>query len=282
MQARMNVGKLPPVRLITGLALALLMIASYAAPVAARGDSDQDQDGRHPTLFATGNVGNELLAIDVKSGTTALVGFTGKPGCLALAITPDGKAAYTVAKSQGPNAQLAKIDLATGTTTLVGSPALGSLKIMGMTFSPDGVLYAAGSFDPTLATFNSLYAIDLSSGSASRVASFDVGHMKSDFIMSFAWDSDGNLYGASMMSLYRIDLSQISNAATKVVDFVGSSNVMGIAIGKDDRFYAADFVGSPAMSTIYGLDVETGILTPLFNTGIPFVHNIAFEVGGDD
>jgi DNA-binding beta-propeller fold protein YncE len=50
--------------------------------------------------------------------------------------------------------------------------------------------------------------------------------------------------------------------------------VMGIAIDQHGNFYAADFVLN---STIYGLDVETGSLTPLFSTGITKVHNIAFS-----
>ncbi len=99
--------------------------------------------------------------------------------------------------------------------------------------------------------------------------------------MSFAWDSDGNLYGASMMALYRIHPNRATNA-TKVVDFVGSSRVMGIAIDEDDTFYAADFVGPPTLSTIYRVDVETGFLTPLFNTGIAYVHNIAFNLERDE
>ena len=52
---------------------------------------------------------------------------------------------------------------------------------------------------------------------------------------------------------------------------------MGIATDEDGNFYAADFVPAPTHSTIYRLDVETGSLTPLFNTGIAFVHNIAFN-----
>jgi hypothetical protein len=96
--------------------------------------------------------------------------------------------------------------------------------------------------------------------------------------MSFAWDSEGNLYGASMMSLYRIHRYRATNAATKVVDFVGSSKVMGIAIDEDGNFYAADFVGPlPAVSKIYGVNIETGFLTPLFSTGVAFVHNIGFN-----
>jgi hypothetical protein len=159
---------------------------------------------------------------------------------------------------------------------------------MGMTFSPDGVLYAAGDFVTTSPTFNSLYTIDLTTGAPTRVGSLGAGPNATDYIMSFVFDSHGNMYGASPTALYRIHLPDAEGReartqeagqgaqalATKVVGFIGSSAVMGIAIGEDGNFYAADFV--PA-SRIYGLDVETGSLTPLVNTHIANVHNIAFK-----
>jgi hypothetical protein len=278
---------------IAGLALAALMVLGFAIPAAAGENSKHDRGSS--TLYATGQTGTVLLAIDVEKGTAAEIGPTHQPGSLALAITPDGRAAYTVTKFNS-DAHLAKIDLATGAATpVVGSPSLGYLQIMGMTFSPNGVLYAAGSFDTSLPlTFNSLYTIDLTTGSATRVGSFSVGSTKSNFIMSFAWDSHGNLYGASMMSLYRIHLPRTTDArggvaqsqeagqgdealATKVVDFVDPavrpSAVMGIAIGADGTFYAADF---RPISTIYAVDIETGFLKPLFPSTTAFVHNIAF------
>jgi hypothetical protein len=278
---------------IAGLALAALMVLGFALPAAARENSKHDRDSS--TLFATGRIGTVLLAIDVETGLTTEIGPTGQPGSIALAITPDGRAAYTVAKFSSLLAQLAKIDLATGAATLVGSsPMGGNLQVMGMTFSPDGVLYAAGDFTvgpPVSPTFNSLYTIDLTTGLATFVGSFGVGSTKSNFIMSFAWDSHGNLYGASMMSLYKIHLPDAEGGqartqeagqgaqalATKVVDFVESpvrsSAVMGIAIGEDGTFYAADFRPT---STIYAVDIETGFLKPLF-TSTAFVHNIAFK-----
>jgi hypothetical protein len=112
--------------------------------------------------------------------------------------------------------------------------------------------------------------------------------------MSFAFDSAGNMYGASMMALYRIHPPRTTDVrggeaqsqeagqgdealATKVVDFVESpvrpSAVMGIAFGQDGRFYAADFRPT---STIYAVDIETGFLKPLFPSTTAFVHNIAF------
>lgn len=285
---------------IAGLALAALMVLGFAIPAAAGENSKHDRD--NSTLFATGLAPTAapgghraLLAIDVKRATTTVIGpaspGTLAPTSLALAITPDGTAAYTIAYSFNPAAaQLAKIDLATGAQTLVGSPIGADLKIMGMTFSPDGVLYAAGDYTPASPTFNSLYTIDLSTGAPTRVGSLGTGPNATDYIMSFVFDSHGNMFGASMMALYKIHLPDAEGGeartheagqgaqalATKVVGFVGSSLVMGIAIGENGNFYAADFVPAPTRSTIYGLNVETGFLTPLFNTGIANVHNIAF------
>jgi hypothetical protein len=275
-------------RRIAGLALASLMILGSAVPAAARENAKRDRD--NSTLFATAQIGTALLAIDVEKGATRVIGPTGQPGGAALAITRNGKAAYTVASAvtgfppgiNGANAQLAKIDLATGAATLVGSPMGGNLSVMGLTFAPDGILYGAGDFNPQSPTFNSLYTIDLHTGLATRIGSLGAGPSSMDFIMSFAWDSHGNLYGASETALYRIHRNRTTNMATKVVNFVGSSRVMGIAIDEDGGFYAADFVGSPTLSTIYRVDVETGFLTPLFNTGIAFVHNIAFKPDASD
>jgi hypothetical protein len=274
-------------RRTAGVALALLLLGS-AIPAAARENSKHDH--HNSTLFATGRIGTALLAIDVERGKTRVIGPTGQPGSVALAITRNGKAAYSIASAvtgfppgiDGANAQLAKIDLETGAATLVGSPMGGNLSVMGMTFAPDGVLYAAGDFDPQSPTFNSLYTIDLHTGLATRVGSLGAGPNESDFIMSFAWDSHGNLYGASMTALYRIHRNRTTNMATKVVTFVGSSPVMGIAIDENGGFYAADFVDPPTLSTIYRVNVETGFLTPLFNTGIAFVHNIAFKPDTSD
>jgi DNA-binding beta-propeller fold protein YncE len=262
---------------IAGLAFALLIILGFAVPAAA--DENSRHDRANSTLYATGQAGAVLLAIDVEKGTATVIGPTGRPGSLALAITPDGTAAYTVANFRSPLAQLAKIDLSTGAATLVGNPLGGNLQVMGLTFAPDGVLYAAGDFDPISPTFNSLYTIDLNTGAATRVGSLG-GSTTADFIMSFAWDSEGRMFGASMTSLYRIHRHRTANIATKVADFVGSSAVMGVAVGEDGTFYAADYIGPPKLSTIYAVDVETGFLTPLFNTAIAKVHNIAFKPQG--
>jgi hypothetical protein len=298
--SRVAIGAEAPARRnmprIAGLAIAGLMVLCFAVPAAASENPKHDRD----TLFATGlaptavtNGHRTLLAIDVRRRTTTVIGAPGSlaPTSLALAITPDGAAGYSIAYSFNPaKAQLAKIDLATGAQTLVGRPIGADLKIMGMTFSPDGVLFAAGDFATSSPTFNSLYTIDLTTGAPTRVGSLGTGPSPMDYIMSLVFDSHGNMYGASETALYRIHLPDAKGGdtrdreagqaarslATKVVGFIGSSLVMGIAVAENGNFYVADFVPAPTDSTIYRLDVETGFLAPLFNTGIANVHNIAF------
>ena len=240
---------------------------------------------QNSTLFAMGESGAVLLAIDGENHRTRVIGHTGSPvPSLALAITPDGTAAYTIAKANLPAlAQLAKIDLATGAATPVGQPLHNSfhyplpngLFVMGMTFSPDGVLYAAGDFTTTSDTFNSLYTIDLTTGLATRVGPFRLGESGSKFIMSFSFDPEGDMYGASQTSLYKID--RRTGRATKVIDFTGASTapskVMGIAFDENGKLYAADYLPT---STIYKVNLRTGHFTALLTAG-PFVHNISFK-----
>jgi hypothetical protein len=262
-------------------------IGTIGAPAATVGAASATEH-QNATLLATAQAGAVLLGMNVEEGSSRVIGSTGfPPQSLALAITPDGTVAYTIANAQNAaEAHLAKIDLATGSEALVGTQALEeNLYIMGMTLSPDGILYAAGDFDPTSPTFNSLYTIDQTTGLASRVGSFDTGTAKSAYIMSFSFDPDGNMYGASMMSLYTID--RATGAATKVADFSGASTdspkVMGIAFDGNGKLFAADYIDLPdGGSSIYTVDLQSGSMTPLFKTGIAFVHNIAFGPLRDD
>jgi hypothetical protein len=175
-------------------------------------------------------------------------------------------------------AQLASLDQSTGAATLVGSPLGQNLWIMGMTCSPDGTLYAVGQTDSNDSDFNSLYTVDRETGLASRVGSTGVlvpGGVYSGFFMALDFAPDGTLYGANTSGLYSIE--PLTGQATKVVDFVGVTMVMGLAIGKDWTFYVSDYV---AQSNIYAVDVTTGAATPVLNTGLARVHNISFRTPG--
>jgi hypothetical protein len=293
----------------SALAAVILIGSVYGlgTPVGAASNESTTHAHANATLFATGQQGAELLRIDVVKRTVEVAGPTGvAPQNLALAILPGRRAAYTIAHTQDPAlAHLARIDLATGAMTLVGSNPLGqNLYVMGMTASRNvhpgehhdagrhndghGVLYAAGDFMPMSPTFNSLYTIDLSTGLPTRVGSFGVGSSMRDFIMSLSFDPSGQLYGASQKTIYRIDTT--TGTATKVADIKGAAllngvtRVMGLAFDRRGDLYACDFMpidaSHPMGSTIYTVDLETGQFTPLIRTGVALVHNIAFLAPG--
>jgi hypothetical protein len=126
--------------------------------------------------------------------------------------------------------------------------------------------------------------VNRETGLASRIGSTGVLDPSdpsgfSGFLMALAFAPDGKLYGVNSAStLFSIDPS--AGKATKVVDLVHGESalplvgVMGLAIDNDGNFYVSDFA---PVSSIYALNVATGVATPILSTGLPFVHNIAFK-----
>lgn len=230
-------------------------------------------------LYGTAAGGTQLVAFNLQANKVRVIGNIGFPGSLSLAFCRPGGTAYTITNMGNASlAQLATLDLSTGAATLVGSPLGQSLMIMGMSCSPDGVLYAVGQTDSLNPNFNSLYIINRETGLASRVGSTGVvvpGGVFSGFFMALDFAPDGTLYGANTGALYTID--PLTGLATKVVDLSGVTMVMGLAIAKDWDFFVTDYV---TISNIYALDVATGAATPALNSGLAKVHNIAFKAPG--
>lgn len=227
-------------------------------------------------LYATAAAGAKLLAVNLKSKRVTVIGNTGFPFSLALALCPGG-GAYTITNTFDPNkAQLATLNLRTGVARLVGSPLGQALSTMGMTCSQDGTLYAIGQANSMDPDYNSLYTVDRETGLATRIGPTSVSAGMGGFLMALAFAPDGTLYGANVKALFRID--RFTGHAMKVVDFMEVTSVMGLAIDEDGNFFIADFV---AQSSIYMLNVATGMATPILNTGLPFVHNLAFKTEDD-
>jgi hypothetical protein len=238
-------------------------------------------------LYAIDNADNKLAAFSLKAQTVTVIGPIG-PGALSLAFCPPGGLVpYTITSPFNPDkAQLATINLDTGAATLVGLPLPPgqTLDIMGMTCSRNGTLYAIGQFDTGNPDFNSLYTVDRETGQATRIGSTSVldasdASGTSGFLMALAFAPDGKLYGVNSAStLFSIDTS--TGTATKIVDLYTAPatrlvGVMGLAIDSRGTFYVSDFVPG---SRIYKVDTNTGVATPILNTGLSFVHNIAFRI----
>jgi DNA-binding beta-propeller fold protein YncE len=164
--------------------------------------------------------------------------------------------------------QLSTIDPKTGHATLFGSEVY-NLQVMGLEFAPDGTLYAVGDANRASPTFNSLYKADLKTGEFTRIGS--TGVPDPEFFMDFAFDSRGIMYGASSHELFTIDLK--TGTATKVLDFVGGGDIMGLAYNaKRDKLYATDF--KTPNSALYVVNTQTGFLTPMASIGYPLSHGL--------
>jgi len=222
----------------------------------------------------TPGVPGTLVTLDVRGInklTTTVIGATGAFGCASLARSSAG-VMYSVCgpgiAKPGEPQQLATIDLKTGHATLFGQPAVG-LAVMGLEFSPDGTLYAVGDANPASPTFNSLYTVDVKTGAFSRVGS--TGAPAGEFFMDFAFDKNGTMYGASSHMLFTIDRK--TGTATKVADFVGGGDIMGLSYdATKNRLYATDW--KAPNSALYLVDVQTGFLTPVAAVGYPMSHGL--------
>ena len=76
------------------------------------------------------------------------------------------------------------------------------------------------------------------------------------------------MYAASSHTLFTIDRQ--TGTATKVVDFVGGGEVMGLAFDAQNRLYASDW--KRPNSALYLVDIHTGFLTPVAAIGYPLSH----------
>ena len=257
-----------------------LLAASAAILCALSSNPVQASELFYTTCCFNGST-NNLVAInvqDVNHITTKIIGVI--PGSAALALSPSGTLYGMVGIGNFfVSQQLAAIDPATASTTLVGAPVPG-LAVMAMGFSPDGTLYAVGGCNPSFASavgagctagtpnFNSLYTVDVGTGAFTLIGATGAPL----YFMDLAFDRDGNLFGVTCdlfpssgdpSTLYRID--RATGAATKVFDLVGSTSLMGLAFGRNGKLYATDWYSNN--SALFSVDMKTGFLTAIATIG---------------
>jgi outer membrane protein assembly factor BamB len=200
-----------------------------------------------PIIYTTGNVGTDLLAVDVKTSETKVIGSFGYPGSAPLAFSPDGKL-YTVTDSmrhENSRSQLATVDPATGKTTPIGEPLDKTVRIMALGPGPDGDLYASGVME------NRLYRIDRQTGVFMEIGPFKGGRDVMDFATN---PQDGAMYATTTTALYRLDPK--SAELTEVARYSNvPSSVMGIVFDRDGTLYATNYGGE---SALYRIDPTTG------------------------
>jgi DNA-binding beta-propeller fold protein YncE len=200
-----------------------------------------------PLIYATRNIGSELVAINPATGETKLIGSIGQPDSAPLAFGPDGKL-YTVTDTMmevGAKSQLAVIDPATGKATPIGEPWKKGVRTMALGPGPDGALYAGALVD------NMLYRIDPATGQPTEVGNFKGARSVMDFAIN---PKDGAMYATTTTALYRLDPKTAE--MTQVAFYSGvSPNIMGIVFDKDGTLYATNYA---RQSFLYKIDTATG------------------------
>jgi hypothetical protein len=245
-------------------------------------------------FYTTSGAGNglpngaEIFAIAVHGATvtTRDVGPTHGGDCGSLALSPRGTL-YSMCGPLFGAQQLATINQRTGRARLFGVRVRG-LAVMAMTFGRNGTLYAVGNCNPAPTTFectpgpaayNSLYKVDVRTGTFVRIGSTGAPQ----FFMDLMIDRHGTMLGVTTTLnpslipaiLYRIDPA--TGKATKLVNLVGSNTVMGLALGRDGKLYATDFVQNPGL---YLINTRTGFETAI--AALPFGFSSGLEMIGSN
>lgn len=247
--------------------------------------SDEKQGHLYATVWPFPS--SQLATVDLETKTLNVIGNTEFTDSAALAICPaEGEdrqtaVAYTITNifEEPSPSHLATLDLSTAAETQIGSIAPGQ-DMMALECSRFGILYAVGGPDPRnqLSEYNTLYVINRGTGQLRRIGFTGVNDLTgNDMFMALRFAPGGQLYGANVYSLYRIN--RFTGHAEKVVDFSDNvkGNVMGLAIDDDGNFYIAAYLSDPTVPPVYSLNRHTGEATPILNSGYTFVHSIAFK-----
>ena len=218
-----------------------------------------------------------LGAIDTVTGTFTDVGSFGLQASViipAMAFGVDGTL-YGLANRKGTEtksgvSQLVVIDRATAQVTPVGFP--NAIMLIAFDIGPDGTAYVTGRIgDPNL------YSIDTTTGELTLIG--DTGFVD-EYLMDFAFDSSGTMWGTVANELYVIDT--ITGAAQHAVTIIGldaamtdpAASIMGIMFDEFDVLYATAF-SLIENSPLFIIDTVTGQATVAAQSEITIPH------GGD-
>ena len=213
----------------------------------------------------------DLWTIEVTGSkiTTTDIGPINAGGCASLAMSPS-RTLLSMCGDLSESSRLASIDTKTfgHQEPFSGYPLPDSpswpWRSLPMGFctrweivNPNAVFAdcGTGGSDPN---YNSLYTVNEVTGEVTQIGPTGAPEI---LVMDLAFDRHGNLWGVTSSLqpsyvpavLYRINTE--TGAATKIVNLVGSSTVMGLAFAPDGKLYATNFTANPGL---YLIDPKTG------------------------
>lgn len=172
--------------------------------------------------------------------------------------TAGSNTAYSISDDNS----LYKIDVPTGTTTIIGALGLDD-DFEGLAYNVlDGYLYAVGDVS------RKLYKVDINTGAATEVGL--LGASGSEFGLSF--DGAGTLYLTDGGSLYTVD------TATGVATLIGSS---GTASSDSLAWFHGVLYTTGMHGNLYSVDPATSVTTLIGSLGFTVVKQTGLTVSGD-
>lgn len=183
---------------------------------------------------------------------------------------PSGHASLIYAVgADATNSPVYTIDTDTGTQTLLGNSGVANLNAL--TFSPTGVLYAAGGAPGS----NVLVTLDPTTGAATSSVSVNTGTSQS-FIRSLAFDSAGTLWAGNQPSaglpqsgqtrLYTINTS---TGVGTPIGFMGFITMEGLDFSSSGTLYGVASDGLRTVNTTTGASALVGQRFPIHSRASP-------------
>jgi hypothetical protein len=256
------------------------LLVSLAGFVIVQGDEDDT-----PIKFYTSHTAHERLGmIDLESGAGIDIGAyanadleINRTGWLAGNGAIYENDFYIIVNKRLPEdaepaeagARLAKVNMDTGETELIGS--IINLNVMALEISYCGDIFTSGfTLSNTLGELfgdTNLYHVDPHDASLTLIG--DTGIER---IMDLSFDPDGVLWATTGNVLYTLD--QMSGLPTEVATITGveeDNEIMGIGFTSEGELYGT----SPWIDGLYNIDPMTGVATEVGRHGFAVVH------GGD-
>jgi hypothetical protein len=240
--------------------LALLtLVAAFVVASAAGSASAASPPG--DVIYSTASDGTAFATIDPSTGAGTLLGSSGQNEDWAAAIDTDGTL-WTTVNGFG-NAQIARVDKATGHATPVGAPIgppMISLEIAG-----DGTMYGIAIFGDTR-----LYRINKTTGVGTPIGT----GTGIDFTMDIAFDCAGQLWATTSGRLWTVNTTTGTSTPQASITGVteGASSVMGLMFDRACHMLATTYTNP---GTLYSINPTTGAATRIGSTGLFLPH------GGD-
>jgi hypothetical protein len=195
----------------------------------------------------------DVYQIDLATGNSSLIGYSGYSKLNAMAKAPDGTM-YAMSDSD-----LLSIDPVTGLATYVATTSLNSVR--GLAFDSSGTLYAAENPIPTAIDEDILYTIDVGTGATNFIGAtgfFGIQGMSFSGNVLYAFDiGNGSGIGDGL-----ITIDPATGVSTDVNPGVNGSGSQAQCLFTDNagNLYCA-------ASELFSVDKATGVVTVIGGGG---------------